>query len=492
MYRVITQDFGWKCPAYEFHSEKYVGSTENGCLKEVDGSDLYIGVFWKRAGSSIPHDNLHITELEYYRARKSRKPMRIYVVGADAESVDANLDHFITTIMEPDNGQCIQFCKDFSELVSKFKKDLDYFGECWVKGETAYWTPSFLTDKILRHLSFLTDHPELYHLPRRGALVASGPVDVGQLRQSISTMQKHYERAEFYKAGAAGSQLLLTFLKAGISFEKKELLPSWAEFLRMWAGTCTWLNLLNIPYGAVWAARVLRETYEAQEQWPSFNDSASLISHTYYVQACSLYDEKLSLSTAPKGKKRFQKERREIFRLQMGLEEERQKSLKKALAYDKLFLARSTPPDLYLYRAYIYQVMGDYDQAILDFERLAYHRSHAANEINYIDTIADLGGTKVLKAVNDKISKSAKSKLLNDGLRLLREAHEKAQSYTAARWLPWYIIVEKEYAKGFLLSGDKETAGILLNRLHRMAMKEGLSQQAGSIRILLEKSQSHV
>ena len=61
--------------------------------------------------------------------------------------------------------------------------------------------------------------------------------------------------------------------------------------------------------------------------------------------------------------------------------------------------------------------------------------------------------------------------------------------YSASSYrLPFYIIIEKEYAKGLLFSGDKEAAGRVLERLHRMAMKEGLSQQAGSIGVLLDKS----
>jgi tetratricopeptide (TPR) repeat protein len=490
MYRIITQDFGWECNAYEFHSERYIGSTERACLKEVDGCDLYVGVFWKSAGSSMPHDNVYITELEYYRARKLRKPMMIYVVEADPEFVEANLALFIATIKEPDSGQIIQFCKNFSDLTSKFKSGLNYFGECWVKGETASWAPSFLMDNVLKDLGFLTEHPELYHLPRH-SLAVTRLVDIAHLQHEIDAMRRHHERSEFYSAGEVGAELLLAFLNAGISFEKKELLPLWAEFLYMWAGTCTWLNILNMPYDAVWAARMLSEIYEAQAKWPSYYDTASLISHTLYVQSCATNDEKLSLGIAPTGKKRFQEERRAIFSIQIGLEKKRQHTLQKALDYDKLFVARSKPNYPYLYRAYIYQVMGNYDQAILDFERMAAYRrdSYSSNDISYIDILSDLGGTKVLKAINDKVTKTTKSELLKDGLHLLREAHEKAQMYSSSpRRLPFYVIIEKEYAKGLLFSGDKRTAESLLEKLHRIAIKEGLSQQAGSIGILLDKS----
>jgi tetratricopeptide (TPR) repeat protein len=490
LYRIITEDFGWECNAYEFHSEEYVGSPESACLNEVEDCDLYIGIFWKHAGSIISHDNLYITELEYYRARKLRKPMMIYVVEAEPESRDAHLDYFIKTMMEPDNGPCIEFCKNFHELISKIKKGLDFFGDCWGKGEIASWAPSFLIDKILTGLGFLTEHTELYHLPRQ-ALFLSRDTDVTHLRRRLDAMRRYYERAELQRTGEVGSDLLLAFLKAGISFEKKELLPMWAEFLRMWAGTCTWLNLLNMPYDAVWAARMLRETYEAQEQWPAFHDSASLVSHTFYVQSCSKRDEKLLLGIEPTRRKRFQEERQAIFSLQVGLEKERQQLLQKALEYDKLFVARTKPKYLYLYRAYIYQVMGHYDQAISDFERMALYRreTYSSDDIGYIDILADFGGTKVLKAVKDRMSKASKSKLLNEGLHLLEDAHEKAQMYSSSpRQLPYYIIIEKEYAKGLLFSGDKKAAGSLLERVYQMAVKEGLSQQAGSIGILLDKS----
>ncbi|HEX8174054.1 MAG TPA: DUF4062 domain-containing protein [Pyrinomonadaceae bacterium] len=487
IYRIITEEFGWECNAYESHSEEYVGSTEKACLNKVEACDLFIGVFWKHSGSVIPHDNVYITEMEYYRARNLRKPMRMYVVNAGPEDADADLEYFIKSMMEPDNGLCIEFCKDFHELITKLKKGLDYFGDCWEKGDVAHWVPSFLIDKILKDRGFLIENSELYRLPRR-AQVMAGPVDMRHFRRKVELMRSDYERSEFQRAGEIGSELLLDFLNAGISFEKKELLPLWTDFLRMWAGTCTWLNILNVPYGGVWAARILRETYQAQEHWASFHDSASLLSHVHYVQACSTKDESLFMGVRPTRRKRFQDERRAIISIQAGLEEKRQQLLRKALDYDKMFVTRSKPKYLYLYRAYIYQVMGDYEQAISDFERMIYYYQESSDDFSYINTLADFGGTKVLRAINDKVSKSTKSKLIKDGLRSLQKAHERVQMYSAPQWLPYRLIIEKEYAKGLLLSGDKETAGSLLAGLYQTAVIEGLSQQAGSIGILLDKS----
>lgn len=133
---IIADEFGFECLAHESKGESFGGAPGPACLHAVDSADLYVGVFWKRAGTMVPPDNLTLTEIEYYRARKNRKLMRVYVLEADASRVELNLKLFLETIQPPDYGICIEFCKNFAELKSVLRRDLEYFGKCWSQGET--------------------------------------------------------------------------------------------------------------------------------------------------------------------------------------------------------------------------------------------------------------------------------------------------------------------------------------------------------------------
>ena len=486
---IITNEFNFQCLTYESDAERFGGAPRRACLQAVDSADLYIGVFWKRAGSMIPHDNLTLTELEYYRARKNRKLLRIYVLEADAARVELNLKIFLETIKEPDNGICIQFCKDFGGLQSVLKRDLDHFGECWYQGTTPSWHPSFLTDRILRHFGFLLNHASLYHLPANYVNNHGIWTDQEYCEEQVSEMEHHYSRCEFLRCGEIGSQLLVAFLNLHSTVSTDSISQLWIRFLSMWTGTCTWLNILSVPYGSVWAARVLGEIYEAQEDWPSHFDNASLLSHVNYVEACSLEDEKQNLHMLPSlSSDSFREERRDMRKLQQELERQRQDRLNKALNYYKLFMARFRPPYLNLYRAYIYQVQGHYDQAIRDFTLMATDRFYGQHELSYLDAIADLGTTKILKAKRHRISGSSKGRLISEGISLLNKAHEQVQRYSSYPTLPTYLIIEKEYAKGLLNTGHRKAASSLLTSLYELARQEGLSQQAQSIGVLLNRA----
>jgi hypothetical protein len=485
---IIADEFGFECLAYESESERFGGAPRPACLQAVDSSDLYVGVFWKRAGTIVPTDNLTLTELEYYRARKNRKLMRVYVLEADASQVELDLKLFLETIGQPDNGICIEFCKDFARLQSVLRRDLEYFGKCWSQGKTPPWQPSFLTNRILKHLQCLLTYADLYRLPADYVNHHKLWTDREYLRQQVIAMQYHYSRCEFLRCGEIGSQLLVAFLTQHSKVSINRIPPLWVDFLTMWAGTCTWLNILNVPYGGVEAARLVGEIHEAKEDWPSHHSNASILSNTCYVEACSLADEQQKLAMLPS--RSFRREQRDMRKLQWDLERRRQDRLKKALNYYKLFMARFRPRYLNLYRAYIYQVQGNYDQAISDFSDMAMDRRYGSNELSYLDVIADLGTTKILKAKRDELSRSSKRNLISEGMFLLNEAHQRVQQYSSYPTLPTYLIIEKEYAKGLLNSGQPQAAADLLTSLYMLARREGLSQQAESIRILLSRSLS--
>jgi hypothetical protein len=59
---IITNEFNFQCLTYESDAERFGGAPRRACLQAVDSADLYIGVFWKRAGS-IP--TYLIIEKEY-------------------------------------------------------------------------------------------------------------------------------------------------------------------------------------------------------------------------------------------------------------------------------------------------------------------------------------------------------------------------------------------------------------------------------------------
>lgn len=81
--QVVLKRFGYEDVAMEY----YVAEDErplDRCLADVSACDVYIGIFAWRYGFIPDGETLSITELEYQRAVKAKKPRIVFVVDEDA------------------------------------------------------------------------------------------------------------------------------------------------------------------------------------------------------------------------------------------------------------------------------------------------------------------------------------------------------------------------------------------------------------------------
>lgn len=108
----------------EFNGMEYFGSSPDKprdvCLREVAGSDVYVGIFAGRYGWVEPESGISMTELEYREARRRDIPCLIYLkqegggapgVPEPAESLsklaalkqELKLAHAVTVFKNPDH-----------------------------------------------------------------------------------------------------------------------------------------------------------------------------------------------------------------------------------------------------------------------------------------------------------------------------------------------------------------------------------------------------
>jgi hypothetical protein len=292
-------------------------------------------------------------------------------------------------------------------------------------------------------------------------------------------MNKRYRLLDFYGTIASGADLWHFFL-SDKNLRNNRSLSLFADFLRMWAGSCTWLGVTSLPYGAVLAARLQREIFQRLGQFGNMFRANSLISHTSYVQArifqTRIRNIKLSILRAgnKSSKDRLKKELLEI-------EKKSRKSLKAALFHNELYTVCGDPPPFYNYGAYIHEALGNYESAEAGFKDLTAFYDLSKNEIALLDVLADAGSSKVARAVRANLPE-----LRNEGIKQLQESYEKSRKIYFPT--PHFIMIGKEFAKRLITIGDAKNAKTLLKDLFSEAMKRNLLQQATVIRSLQEEA----
>lgn len=92
-------------------------SPRQALLKELDSSDVYLGVFGRRYGYVNPQSGLSVTEEEYRRARERGKQILIFIerlpVGQDREP---RQEHFIKSVMDYSAGHYVSFFENPDQL----------------------------------------------------------------------------------------------------------------------------------------------------------------------------------------------------------------------------------------------------------------------------------------------------------------------------------------------------------------------------------------
>lgn len=111
--------------------EDYVATDErplDTCLKDVSESDIYIGIFAWRYGFIPSGEKKSITELEYDRARKKKKPCFIFILDEDALWLPKRMDKDLSKIenlrQKLQNEQTVSFFNSVDDLRAKLPASL--------------------------------------------------------------------------------------------------------------------------------------------------------------------------------------------------------------------------------------------------------------------------------------------------------------------------------------------------------------------------------
>jgi hypothetical protein len=181
--RIIEQEFGWEYVG----SESFWGPALSACLTAVGHSDLYIGLFGRRAGSPVEPHELPMSELEYYSAVNARIPVRVFVIRCAFP--EGRLDAFLTFLREEKElGQFLEVCNDRSDLEQKIRKDLAYFGELRNQGMTARMVPPLILADMLAAIERRPGDPFMGAIP--GAEVPQRAVCTISLDSQMDEMRE--------------------------------------------------------------------------------------------------------------------------------------------------------------------------------------------------------------------------------------------------------------------------------------------------------------
>lgn len=462
--RIITEEFGWNSNGYESRVEEYVGPPTDACRGKVDESDLYIGLFGRIEGTS-GFELIPITELEFIQAFNSKKVIKLYDLAYLADDRTENLRLFIEQIKDPDTGLIITYCISEEKLLEELRKFLNYFGDLWFSDkESELALPSFLFEKIsnYRHnLSTLIGNE----------LSLSSDIGTKALRLEtvgaiLDKMRLDFNQKRFYDC-VVNASCLWSFFLAPRNLGNDRALRLFADFLQMWAGSCTWLGLTSPLFGSVAAAHMLKEVFQKQNQFVLMNASYGLISHTLYVRS------RIKSNIA----KRISIEKGTFIGSVLGLRQSAKLDLQNALNYDSLYALRGNQPRGYSYGTYIHEALGEHHKAELGFRDLLRFYDLRGSEISYLDVLADYGSNSVIRGlrVNSKL-------LISEGMKNLRQAFEKSKSSFFET--PHYIMIGKELGKNLLRLGDTSGARLMLDNLYAEAKSRKLFQQAETIQTL--------
>ena len=416
--KMIKENFKWKCICSEESYQYFWGTSLWACLKAVEDSDLYIGIFWKRYGSIvIPHE-LSMTEFEFYRAMNLRKAMRIYIILDDSNYREGMLQLFLDFITsDHEIGNYVCFCK-LSELEEKVKIDLDAFGKVWdSKKEISRIISPYYIDEALKRLGLLPF--ELPFLEKLSSTVRYS-FDKEYVLEKLQGMSSSYLKYKFVEVLKNGWDVLnmLKLRPPGVYREYRTL---WAEFLRLWGGACNWYGHIEGNLGSVWASKSLMEVYRLLEDWSQFHSSAGTFSSTLYTLAGIKEAKILGAFT----------------RLKKDLEQQHKGYLKQALFYSNFVFAKSDRIEtgILSVRGNIHRELSDYKSAIADF-RSAIDLCSSKESRAHI--IADLGLTQMLKGDEE------------NGMNNLEEA--KVICERQGLKSPWDIRVQKRFGEGLMVA----------------------------------------
>jgi tetratricopeptide (TPR) repeat protein len=446
VHKLVTS-LGWECDVSSLSESGFWGGCESACFNVVESADLYIAIFHKRSGSFLFGDQTFITEMEFYRALNARRPVLVYILEFGISRADPSLTVFLQYLK---TEIYVRGCNAPSEFSQKLVADLEVFETHWKRGTTHALVPPLHLDLALTGLGILNQHvsQRVPSMTGRG-----GSLEQDAVLAQIEQMAESYDRHDFVRSASIGEPLFTAFGSLQISYtSEKPILYGWSRFLRMWAGSCTWLGYLSGPFGALKSAITLKETCRMLRDWEGFYEADSVIANVYYVigQRFSALESTRQFVGSDNSKRAFLR----------------------ALIHDELHAQRTNARFPHLHRAYVYLQLGKYDDARSNFERMLSYGSVLEERMN-LDYSISLGQTMIAKGVNEE-----RNTLIRNGLVLLDEGKVRLQRFFAS---PFYLPYMKRIAKAHLTLGNYGETERILKQLYPLAVSRGLGNQAEGI-----------
>jgi len=443
IHRMITTEFEWECVCSGESDQYFWGSNLSACLNAVKYTDLYIGIFWKRYGEPVVPLGLPMTELEFYTAMNSGRPMRIYVIDADYR--ERHLQLFIDWLK---GEQYLCFCK-LHELKERIRRDLEEFGRRWPSKELiAEFVPPFYLSEIMSKLKllplelpFLTEELECKRFDKEFVL---------EKLENMRIRQSSHQYVEMLKEGWD----VINMLRLRPPHKYREFRNLWAEFLRFWEDACGWYGYIEGTFGSLSASKALRDIYRLLEAWPLYDSAASIISSSLYTLS-TLKESKASFIENAGWRKELQTQARKI--------------LDQSLTYIQFPFYRSSKisSTVWSIRGNIYRQRGNFEEAV---------RSHlkaigtCTSKEEYGMQLSHLGRAKILKGNREAI------KDLEQGARICG----KLDTPSAARAI-------KALGQGLVVLEEWDRADEEIRKALRLAKKMELGHQIETIKATLNR-----
>lgn len=419
LYKLVTEKFKWECTCSGISDQYFWGPALAACLKAVEDSNFYIGIFWKRHGFIVIPQEMSITELEFYRAINLRKPMRIYIIHDDNREIllQLSLDFIMS---DPEIAPYVCFC-NLSELEEKVKIDLEEFGNAWDSEEGIdRFVPPYYIDESLKMLDLLPS--ELLFLEEPP--IAKHLFDKDFVLKKLQDMESNYSKYKFEDVLRDGWDVLnmLRFKPPG---KYKEYRTLWAKFLGLWSGACNWSGHIEGSLGSVWASKSLLEIYRLLEAWSLFGSSAGGLSSTLYTLT-GIKDAK-SLVVGDVWQEVLKKQRVQL--------------LKEALRCCNYALIKSgrVQGGLLSIRGSIHRELGNYKSAVADF-RCAI--DIGGSEESHASHLSNLGLSQILDGDRQK------------GMRNLERNKEICDRVKS----PWTVRIRKRFGEGLIVTQNWDEA----------------------------------
>ena len=340
---LVTKDFGWNCICSGITDSSFWGAPLSACLQAVDSCDLFLAIFWESSGTILDYQGISVTEFELYRAMNNRKAIRAYVL--ESTHRDPPLTQFLSVLAnDPHLGQYVRKCSPRSVL-GKIREDLTEFGRI------------YRSSRSRKQLSF-QPYIDVYledlrkSNPPRRLSVTYTPTTFSPdvVMQNLDHMAELHAKSDHMGILDVGySTLRMLQLRPPQTYP--HFRGAWLRLLEYWFGACSWLGIVDGPFGSIVASRATMEVSRLCENFVDYHHAAGMLGSSLYILATS-YAAKASLADERKWK-------RACLSRSTAL-------IKRALSYNTLVYYRSpiADPCVTSTRASILLHLGHHDQAL--------------------------------------------------------------------------------------------------------------------------------